>query len=115
MLLSQAWQKERGWSLEIPPSAAAHDLQLLEVRRCGTSEGLNAHILYKWHGNPLSLYVMNRESARASRDAQFVTRAGQDAVIWTERGRTYAVVGEAGERELNKIVEYVKLTARSRW
>lgn len=115
VLLSQTWQKERGWALEIPPSAAAYDLQLLEVRRCGTTEGLNAHILYKWHGNPLSLYVMDRESPRASSEAQFVTKAGQDAVIWIDRGRTYAVVGEASARELNKIVDYVRLTARSRW
>jgi anti-sigma factor RsiW len=115
LLISKAWQNERGWALEIPPSAAAYDLQLLEVRRCGTTEGLNAHILYKWHGNPLSLYVMNRESKRASSEAQFVTKAGQDAVIWTDGGRTYAVVGEASPRELNKIVDYVKLTARSRW
>ena len=115
LLISKAWQNERGWALEIPPSAAAYDLQLLEVRRCGTTEGLNAHILYKWHGNPLSLYVMNRESKRASSEAQFVTKAGQDAVIWTDGGRTYAVVGEASPRELNKIVDYVKLTAHSRW
>lgn len=115
MLISRTWQNERGWSLQIPPSAAAHDLQLLEVRRCGTTEGLNAHILYRWRGQPLSLYVMNRESPRASGDTQFVTKAGQDAVIWTDSGRTYAVVGEGTERELKPIVEYVKLSARARW
>lgn len=115
ILLSQEWKKARGWSLDIPPSAADYDLELLEVRRCGTTEGQNAHILYKWHGSPLSLYVMNRESPRATGQAQFVTRAGQDAVIWTDRGRTYAVVGEGHARELDKIVNYVKLSARSRW
>lgn len=114
ILLSQEWKKARGWSLDIPPSAADYDLELLEVRRCGTTEGLNAHILYRWHGSPLSLYVMNRESPRATEETQFVTKAGQDAVIWTDRGRTYAVVGEGNARELDTIVNYVKLSARSR-
>lgn len=115
ILLSQEWKRDRGWALDVPGSAPQYGLELITVRRCGSTEGANAHILYRWHGQPLSVYVMNSESSLVpTRIAQAVHKAGQDLVFWREQGRTYAVVGHGSPSELAPVVQYVKLSARTR-
>lgn len=114
VLLSEQWKRERGWTLEVPASAPQHGLQLVTVRRCGSTEGANAHILYQWRGQPLSVYVMNSESALVPPDmAQAVRKAGQDLVLWRDHGRTYAIVAHGSPSELEPVVQYVKLSARA--
>jgi anti-sigma factor RsiW len=112
VLLSRQWERDRGWALNIPASASQYQLELLGVRRCGSTEGPNAHIMYKWRGKPLSVYVMNHESERARSDEQFVHKVGQDAIVWNQHGRTYAVVANAPRYELHQIATYVKLNSR---
>lgn len=113
MLLSTEWKQERGWAVKVPPSTPQHDLQLVGMRRCGSTEGANAHIMYRWHGMPLSVYVMPEPVEDVTADAHFVSKAGQEAIIWKDGGRTYAVVANASRRELEPIVNYVKLASHS--
>jgi anti-sigma factor RsiW len=112
-LLSTEWKKDNGWPLKVPASTPELDLQLVGIRRCGSTEGPNAHILYNWRGTELSVYVMNRESSRATEKPQFVTKVGEETVIWSEGGRTYAVVASGNRRDLAPLVDYVKLSART--
>jgi anti-sigma factor RsiW len=106
------WRATQGWPLRIPASLQLHDLQLLGVRRCLSSEGRVAHVMYRWHGQPLSIYVVNSrvESVpdAAGRFAS-VDRLGEQAVMWTRGDRTYAVVGRA-EPGLMEVVRYVQRT-----
>ena len=111
-LLAKDWEKTRGWSVKIPASDASNDLELLAVRRCGSTEGITAHMMYKWRGAPLSVYVLNNASARAGGVEQFVEKVGQDAVIWSQDGRTYAVVARAKPSELETVIKYVKVNAK---
>lgn len=113
VLLSTEWKRERGWPLKIPAGTPEHDLQLIGIRQCGSTEGPNAHIMYKWHGSPLSLYIMNEEARHTGPDAQFVSKLGQDAIIWTDGGRTYVVVADAPRRDLEPVVKYVKVNAKT--
>jgi anti-sigma factor RsiW len=111
-LLSQKWARERGWSLKIPASTADYDLELLGIRRCGSTDGTAAHMMYRWRGEPLSVYVMNNESKRAREQEQFVETLGKDAVIWKHAGRTYAIVADASRSDLEPVVRYVRASAR---
>lgn len=111
-LLAKEWQSSRGWPVKIPASDASNDLELLAVRRCGSTEGITAHLMYKWRGAPLSVYVLNNASTRAGGVDQFVEKIGQEAVVWSHDGRTYAVVARAKPSELEPVVKYVKVNAR---
>ena len=111
--LSKEWMRDRGWPVKVPASTPKYDLELIGMRQCGSTEGPNAHILYNWRGTELSLYVMNTASSRATERAQFVTKVGQETVIWNEGARTYAVVASGTRRDLTPIVDYVKLSART--
>jgi hypothetical protein len=67
--------------------------------------------MYKWRGEPFSVYILNSaESGAGSRD-QFIEKLGQDAIIWSDRGRTYAIVARARPSELEQVARYVKSMA----
>jgi hypothetical protein len=67
--------------------------------------------MYRWRGQPLSVYVL--PSARhAGQTGDVVTRFGHEAVLWTEGGRTYVVLARGRPGELDGVVGYVKANAR---
>jgi hypothetical protein len=102
------WAKAYGWPLRVPASSQDHDLELLCVRRCFMTEGRAAHIMYKWRGEPLSVYVLPGESR--SRAREVVDRLGYEAIMWSAEGRTYAVLSRG--RTTEPIVRYLQANAR---
>ena len=68
--------------------------------------------MYKWRGQPLSVYVLNTAASSATNVDQFVETVGQEAIVWSERGRTYAVVAQARPAELQHVAQYVRRTAK---
>jgi len=106
------WKAAYGWLLAVPRSAPLEQLELLDVRRCMSTQGGSAHIMYKWHGEPLSVYVLNSVSKSDVHVERLVSSIGEQAVIWTDGGRTYAVVGRAKPDDLTHIAHYLRESAR---
>ena len=102
------WLDDQGWSVVVPPASPAEQLTLVDVRRCFSTDGRAAHMMYSWRGAPLSLYVLP-ENVRRDRVVQ---KVGQQAVIWCANNRTYAVVAEGQPKDLTPIVSYMKAHAR---
>lgn len=109
-LLGRQWQENNGWGIKVPSSSETQGLQLLAIRRCGSSRGRVAHILYKWNGNPLSVYVLNNRFDHAPDAAQDhdITRLGEHAIVWSERDRTYAVIADRRLADLHRVATYVR-------
>lgn len=106
------WKAAYGWLLAVPHSAPQEQLELLGVRRCISTQGSSAHIMYKWHGQPLSVYVLNSVSKSDVHVERLVSSMGEQAVIWADAGRTYAVVGRPGPEDLTHIAHYLRESAR---
>lgn len=102
------WQQDQGWPIVVPPTEAAQQLKLVDVRRCFTTDGRSAHMMYTWRGAPLSLYVLPEDVGRD----RVVEKMGHEAVIWCANRRTYAVVADGHPQDLNHIVDYMKAHAR---
>jgi hypothetical protein len=68
--------------------------------------------MYRWHGDPLSVYVLNSVSKSDLHVERLVSSLGEQAVMWTEAGRTYAVVGRARSDDLTRIAHYLRESAR---
>ena len=98
------WQRNQGWPIVVPQTEPAQQLKLVDVRRCFTSDGRSAHMMYTWHGEPLSVYVLQEDAGRD----QIVHKMGQQAVIWGANQRTYAIVSSEASRDLTPIVDYIK-------
>jgi anti-sigma factor RsiW len=108
----RTWRDTHGWTLEVPGSAPAVQLVLCDVRRCLTTDGRVAHLMYKWRGQPLSVFVLPHTIGAAGDVETIVAKFGQDAVIWSQRGRTYVVVAKAKRADLAPVLVYVKENAR---
>jgi anti-sigma factor RsiW len=107
----RAWASAHGWALQVPPSSAARQLELLGVRRCLSGEGGVAHVMYKWRGEPLSVFVVPR-TIRGTREAREITDSlGHEAVIWPDGDRTFVVVARGRPADLEALASYVKTTA----
>jgi anti-sigma factor RsiW len=105
----QRWQADQGWSIVVPQTSQAEQLTLVDVRRCFTTDGRSAHMMYTWHGAPLSLYVLPENVGHD----RVVDRMGHEAVIWCANSRTYAVVADAGHSaDLTRVVAYMKAHAQ---
>ena len=109
------WHETYGWPLKVAASSAPQDLQLLGVRRCGSTRGRVAHVLYRWRGQPLSVYVLNSRIEEAADEPDdhdhphsAVRTLGEQEIIWSQDGRTYAVVARAPLPELRQVASYVR-------
>lgn len=102
------WLQKQQWSIHVPESSAANQLELLGVRRCGMGSGSVAHILYKWRGEPLSVFIVP-SAVRGARPEEPVERLGHEAVMWSDRDRTYVVLARGRPADLEPVVEYVKV------
>ena len=106
--LAREWADARGWMIKVPDSQPAEQLELLGVRRCISTEGLTAHLMYKWRGQPLSVYVLNSQHPRVTTVPRLVEQLGQEELIWSKGGRTYAVVARGSVPDIEQIAEYVR-------
>jgi hypothetical protein len=103
-----SWQQDQGWPIVVPASAPGQQLTLVNVRRCFTTDGRSAHLMYTWRGKPLSLYVLQETVG----NDRVVHKMGHDAVIWCANRRTYAVVAQGHPQDLSQVVDYMKAHAR---
>jgi anti-sigma factor RsiW len=110
-LAGRAWTSAHGWTLLVPPSSAARGLELLGVRRCLVTDGGVAHVMYKWRGEPLSVFVVPRR-IRGARDLRQITRSfGHEALVWPDGDRTYVVLARGRPADLDGLAAYVKSNA----
>lgn len=108
---SREWTMAQGWPITIAASSSSAGLELLGVRRCTMSSGRVAHIMYKWRGEPLSVFVVPR-TVRAMRDQEIVEKFGHEAVVWSNGGRTYVVLARGRPSELHSVIGYVRANAK---
>jgi hypothetical protein len=112
--LGQQWLAANGWPIKVAPASRPEALELVGLRRCGSTRGQVAHILYRWHGEPLSVFVLNGRADEADGRSQLadhdetVRKLGEQEIIWSERGRTYAVVARARPEDLQRVAAYVR-------
>ena len=102
------WLDDQGWAVVVPPASPAQQLTLVDVRRCFSTDGRAAHMMYSWRGAPVSLFVLPENVGRD----QVIRKVGQQAVIWCANNRTYAVVAEGQRTDLTPLVTYMKAHAR---
>jgi anti-sigma factor RsiW len=109
--LSREWSTVRGWNVKVPEGVANEELQLIGMRRCLSTQGPTAHVMYRWHGQPLSVYVLNNDSKQIGPTPHLIERFGQEAIIWSARGRTYAVVARGRASDVEHVAQYVRVAA----
>jgi anti-sigma factor (TIGR02949 family) len=107
--IEASWKAWQGWDLKVPTGQTA-GLRLLGYRRCVVTEGKLAHLIYERNGSIVSLFVLpgGPDVARAE-----LEMFGQDAVLWSSHGRTYALVGRGSRGALTAAAASLELELKS--
>jgi anti-sigma factor RsiW len=95
-------QADYGWQLAIPASLPRERLTLIGARRCFSTDGKVAHVLYRHGGRPVSLFMMPRTSREEAR----VAMAGHVARIWSRGATTYVLLGSESEPAMQPVATY---------
>ena len=93
-----------GWDIPVPPGSRAEQIELLDVRHCLYVDGYMAHLLYAYHGRPISLFVLPGTSHRE----RLLEIMGHDALIWSEGGRAYVLLGQEGPAAMDEVAGYMR-------
>jgi anti-sigma factor RsiW len=96
------------WSVRLPNMADHEDVTLVGSRPCLYGEGKVAHIMYRHNGQPVSLFMLPRETRRN----ETVDVLGHRACIWSEGDRTFVLVARESESELEQMAALVRTTIR---
>jgi anti-sigma factor RsiW len=97
-----------GWRMHLPSRAKDAGLELVGSRPCMYGEGKIAHIMYRHHGEPVSLFMLPRES----RTPEMVDALGHKAAIWCEGDRTFVLLAREPEAEVAQLAKMVQQTLR---
>ncbi len=93
-----------GWTLAVPAGSAALGLRLVGGRRCFSTDGRIAHILYRHRGHALSLFAVPGTSHAAAQ----VAVIGHEAIMWSHAGTTYVVLPREPPSEVANVAAYVR-------
>lgn len=99
--------RDYGWSMVIPGGAPRERLTLVGARRCLSSDGRAAHVLYRHAGKALSLFVMP-DTAREAASASF---AGYPARIWSRGRTTFVLLASESDAAMRPVAEYFQAAA----
>ncbi len=93
-----------GWAIVVPGPSAALGLSLVGGRRCFSTDGRVAHIMYRHADHPLSLFVV----PGTSRAAQQLAVLGHRAIIWSRHGNTFVVLAREPRDDIDQVAAYVR-------
>jgi len=102
--IGQRLKAAYGWTLAVPGPSEALDLRLVGGRRCLSTDGSAAHILYRHAGRALSLFVVP-DDTRAPRHLAVI---GHEAIVWSYAGNTYVVLARESHADLARVAAYMK-------
>ncbi|HUR34105.1 MAG TPA: zf-HC2 domain-containing protein [Vicinamibacterales bacterium] len=96
------------WNVQLPSTAEGQDVSLVGSRPCLYGEGKVAHIMYRHHGQPVSLFML----PGVTRKNELVQVFGHQAKIWSEGNRTFVLVARESPAEMDQMVALVRTTIR---
>jgi anti-sigma factor (TIGR02949 family) len=95
------WTTNRGWFVKVPPSSPSDDMQFIALRRCfhGDRQEI-AHALYRHRGRIVSLFIFPDDDSQRRANLEIM---GQRELIWSQGGRSYAVVADGDAADVHAL------------
>jgi anti-sigma factor RsiW len=97
-----------GWHVQLPDRAPQMGLELVGARPCLYGEGRVAHIMYRYNGHPVSVFML----PNTVRTSEVVDIMGHEAAIWPSAGRTFVLVAREPRAEVERIAAFVHAALR---
>jgi anti-sigma factor RsiW len=100
--------EQYGWNVHVPATSVADGIQLVGARRCLYGDGLVPHVMYRVHGQDVSLFVL----PGTERKPDDLVTLGHRSQIWSRDGTTFVLVAPADAGGLAGASRYVMREAR---
>jgi anti-sigma factor RsiW len=100
MEMADRWKKNRGWFVKVPASSPADDMQFIALRRCLGDRQEVAHALYRHKGRIVSLFIFPDDDSRRRANLEIM---GQRELIWSQGGRSYAIVADGAAADVHAL------------
>ena len=92
-----------GWFAQLPKKPEQMGFELIGARPCLYGEGRIAHIMYRYKGKPVSLFML----PDTVRDESVVKALGHHCAIWSEGGRTFVLVAREPRNDVQRLASLV--------
>jgi len=112
-VIERAMASTFGWEMQVPES---HDggLELVGARPCLYAKGKAAHLMYRHHGQPLSVFMLPQVTRpdNSEHTPEMLDVMGHEAVVWSQHGRTYVLIARESEPDAMRAVSIVQAALR---
>jgi anti-sigma factor RsiW len=105
-VIERAMETTFGWQMHVP-EPQGEGLELVGARPCLYAKGKAAHLMYRHHGQPLSVFMLP-QLARPGQHDERVDVLGHEAAVWSDGGRTFVLVAREPEPEMARVVAVVQ-------
>ena len=95
-----------GWQMHVP-EPVGEGLEFVGARPCLYAKGKAAHLMYRHHGQPLSVFMLP-QLARPGKKDETVDVMGHEAAVWSRDGRTFVLVAREPDADLQRAVSVVQ-------
>jgi anti-sigma factor RsiW len=95
--------EQYGATVHLPPSSPRDGIELVGVRRCLYGEGVIPHVLYRAHGEDVSLFVLSG----VARPGAELVMLGHHTQIWSRQDTTFVLVSSAEAAGRPGVTRYV--------
>jgi len=96
-----------GWNMHLPANPGSVGLELVGARPCLYGEGKIAHIMYRQAGQPVSLFMLPKDS----RAPQLVSVLGHQAKVWCVGDRTFVMIARE-RQQVERLAEWMQASVR---
>jgi anti-sigma factor RsiW len=96
------------WPVHLPDQPDAVGLELVGARPCLYGEGRIAHIMYRHHGQPVSVFMLPKKR----RPEELLEVLGHEAAIWSSGDRTFVLIAREPRAEVERMARFVQAALR---
>ena len=93
-----------GLHLGLPERPEREGLELVGERPCLYGEGRVAHIMYRYNGRPVSVFMLPKTTRRN----EILEVMGHEAAIWSAGGRTFVLITREPRAEVERMATFVQ-------
>jgi len=96
------------WPADLPDEPDRAGLELVGERTCLYGQGRVAHMMYRHHGQTVSVFML----PDSAREREVLDVLGHHAVVWSVGGRTFVLVAREPVDEVERMASFVQESLR---
>lgn len=96
------------WQADLPDDPDRAGLELVGERTCLYGQGRVAHMMYRHHGQTVSVFML----PNSVREREMFDVLGHRAVVWSVGGRTFVLVAREPVDEVERMASFVQASLR---